>query len=331
MGPDAPEIRASRFEGSTTRPLVIDTDPGIDDALALLFAWGSPETRVEALTTVAGNVPLDVGTVNVFRLVHLCRPDPVPVVATGAPAPLARPLVTATRYHGQDGLGDLPDWPDVAVTPARESAAEVIVEMARRHGERLTLVPIGPLTNVALALERDPAALARVGRVVIMGGAVDVPGNVTPTAEFNAHVDPEASARVFAADLPIDLVPLDATRQAVLPRARLEQAVARAPGAIAERVAGFTRHAFRVEREADSPGMLLHDPLAVALAILDREDARGYASDLVDWRPAHLTIGPQGETRRGSGPPNCRVALRVHTERFLAVFLDRLMRSVPRR
>jgi inosine-uridine nucleoside N-ribohydrolase len=276
-------------------------------------------------------VPLAVATLNAFRLLDLRRPPAVPPVARGAAAPLSRPLVTATRYHGEDGLGDLPDWPEVAVRPAGASAAELMVETARRHREELTVVAIGPLTNVALALARDAVALARVGRLVVMGGAVDVPGNVTPTAEFNAHVDPEATARVLAAGLPIDLVPLDATRQAVLRRDRLARALAEAPGPIAARVAAFTRHAFRVESEDGARGMLLHDPLAMAVAVLDRPGppvapgVPGHVGDLVDWHPAQITVGPAGETRRAAGPPNCRIALRVHTERFVATFLERLL------
>lgn len=296
-------------------PVVIDTDPGIDDALALLFAWGSAELEVEALTTVAGNVPLDVGTRNVLRLVRLRRPSRVPLVAAGAGQPLARPLVTATRYHGADGLGDLDDWPPVAEKPGKAPAADVLCERARAHGPALTLIAIGPLTNVALALERDAAALARIGRLVVMGGAVDVPGNVTPTAEFNVHVDPEAAARVFAAGLPLDLVPLDATRQAILERSALESALARRPGALAARIAAFTERGFRIDTAASGRGMVLHDPLAVGVAV---------DPTLVTWERASLAIGPDGETRRSSGPLNCRIARVVDRERFLSTFLERL-------
>lgn len=292
-------------------PLLIDTDPGIDDALALLLAWASREARVDVITTVAGNTPLDRGTANVFRLLALRQPTPRPRVAAGAAKPLARPLNTAARYHGDDGLGDLDDWPPVTVGPEPEPASAAMVEAASRHGDRLRLVALGPLTNVALALEADPQAMAGVGRLVAMGGAVDVPGNVTPTAEFNIHVDPEAAARVLAGGLQLDLVPLDATRQAVLERQALEAALAAAPGPVAARILAFTRRAFRIDGDA----MYLHDPLAVAVAL---------DPTLVEWEAVRLEVGGDGATRRVPGPPNCRVARRVDNQRFLPLLLERL-------
>ncbi|PYM91311.1 MAG: nucleoside hydrolase [Candidatus Rokuibacteriota bacterium] len=303
-------------------PAVIDTDPGIDDALALLLAWNSPELRVDALTTVAGNVPVDLASTNALRLLALRRPSPTPLVAGGASSPLARPLTTATRYHGEDGLGDLADWPAVASLPTSPDAATVIVDAARRHGRELTLIALGPLTNVALALKADAASVGRIGRVVVMGGAVDVPGNVTPAAEFNMHVDPEAAHRVLAAGLPLELVPLDATRQAVLPRAGLRAALARSPGVIASRIQAFSERAFRIGHADGEQGMALHDPLAVGVA---------FDPSLVKWEAIRLAIGPDGETMRVSGAPNCRVAKGVDSDRFLRLFLDRLCPPTSRR
>src|SRR5262249_24242483 len=145
-----------------------DTDPGIDDALALLFAWSSPEIRVEVITTVAGNVAVAAANTNIARILALRQPIPQPVVAPGAAGPLARALSTATRYHGEDGLGDLRDWPPVEPLKQSPAAVSVIVDAARRHGRELTVIALGPLTNVALALKEDAAAIGQVGRVVAM-------------------------------------------------------------------------------------------------------------------------------------------------------------------
>jgi inosine-uridine nucleoside N-ribohydrolase len=303
-------------------PVVIDTDPGIDDALALLFAWNSPEILVEVITTVAGNVTIEAASTNLLRLLALRRPVPRPVVAAGAPGPLARALTTATRYHGEDGLGDLPDWPEVEPLPGSPGAVEVILDAARRHERDLTIIALGPLTNLALALTEDAGALERVGRIVAMGGAVDVPGNVTPTAEFNMFVDPEAAHRVLAAGLPLEIVPLDATRQAVLPRAGMRATLGRATGPLASRIQGFSERGFRIAHSDGEQGMALHDPLAVGLAL---------DPSLGKWEAVRLAIGPDGETMRTSGPPNCRVARNVESDRFIRLFLDRLCPPTPLR
>jgi inosine-uridine nucleoside N-ribohydrolase len=303
-------------------PVLIDTDPGIDDALALLFAWSSPEIRVEFITTVAGNVPVAAANTNLARLLALRRPAPRPVAAAGAAGPLARALNTATRYHGEDGLGDLPDWPAAEALKESPGAVSVMVDAARRYGRELTLIALGPLTNVALALKENAAAMGQIGRVVAMGGAVDVPGNVTPTAEFNMNVDPEAAHRVFAARLPLDIVPLDATRQAVLPRAGMRATLARSPGPLAGRIQAFSERGFRISHADGEAGMALHDPLAVAVAI---------DISLVKWEAVRLAIGPDGETQRASGAPNCRIAKGVDRDRFIGFFLDRLCPATPER
>jgi len=292
-------------------PTVLDVDPGIDDALALLLAWGSPELDVLALTVVAGNAPLADTARNAARLVAVRRPARLPQIALGAAAPLCRVLVTAPHdHHGGDGLGDAPDWPPVASPPASPSAAETLVALARAHGERLTLIALGPLTNLALALRLDADALRRIGRVVMMGGAVDVRGNVTPDAEFNAYVDPDALREVLDAGLLVDLVPLDATRQTTIHRDQLHAALAGRPGPLAARIEAFTEQSFRLWGY-----MHLHDPLAVGLAV----DA-----SLAQWQPARIAVGESGQTRRAAGAPNCRVAQIIDAERFLALFFDRL-------
>jgi len=292
-------------------PTVIDTDPGIDDALALLLAWGSPELDVLALTVVAGNAPLANTARNAARLVAARRPARLPQIALGAAAPLRRALVIAKAdEHGSDGLGDAVDWLPVTGPPAAPSAAETLVALARAHGERLTLIALGPLTNLALALRLDAEAMRTIGRVVVMGGAVDVPGNATPDAEFNIYVDPEAAGEVFDAGLRVDLVPLDATRQTRINRDQLHAALAGRLGPLAARIQAFTEQTFRVWGY-----MHLHDPLAVGLAV-DESLAR--------WQQARIAVGDGGQTRRAAGAPNCRVAQVIDAKRFLALFFERL-------
>src|SRR5262245_3395222 len=186
----------------------------------------------------------------------------------------------------------------------------MLVTLARAHAERLTLIALGPLTHLALALRLDADDMRRTGRVVMMAGAVDVPGNITPDAEFNAYVDPDAAREVFDAGLRMDLVPLDATRQTPINRDQLHAALARRPGPLAACIVACTKQTFRLWGY-----MHLHDPLVVGLAV----DA-----SLARWEPARIVVGESGQTRRAAGAPNCRVAHVIDVERFLALFFDRL-------
>jgi purine nucleosidase/pyrimidine-specific ribonucleoside hydrolase len=317
--------------------LLIDTDPGIDDALALLLALSSPEATVEAITTVAGNVSLEQATVNVARILEVVRPEPRPRLARGAAAPLKRPLVMAGHVHGQDGLGNLdrfvepdgrPRYPAPAPSLEMQAAPDLILDLAHRFGSELVVVALGPLTNLALALARDRARLGRIGRLVVMGGAVGVPGNVTPAAEFNFYVDPEAAAAVFEAGLDIELVPLDVTRQVVLEQGALADRLIRCPHRVARFIADFTLHGFAFGAARGEGGIVLHDPLAVAVAL---------DPSLVRFEALRVEVECEGRATRGLSladrrpipahlkrTANCRVATRVDVPRFLALFLDRL-------
>src|SRR5256885_14101372 len=150
-------------------PVLIHTDPGIDDALALLMAWSSPEISVEAVTTVAGNVPVEQGMVNVFRLLALRQPTPRPVIAIGAAEPLARSLVTGQRHHGEDALGDLANWPETPKPPLEPDAVSVIIDQARRAQRLLAPVPLGPLTNPPLTLKADARPGSPTGPLLALG------------------------------------------------------------------------------------------------------------------------------------------------------------------
>lgn len=311
-------------------PILIDTDPGIDDALALCLALASPEVSVEALTTVAGNAPVDRATRNVARILSVVRPARPPIVARGAEKPLARSLVSAASVHGQDGLGDLPRWrgaPEPSLALAPIDGADLILEMARRHRGELLLVALGPLTNLALALERDPGSLRAVRRVVVMGGAIAVPGNVTAVAEFNFYVDPHAAARVMEAGLPLTLVPLDATSRAVWSSAAIES-LAETSDPVVGFVRALARRGLELLLGVGEVGITLHDPLAVAAAIDPTLVHLTPLAVAVETDGA-LTPGMSVADRRPEGrraAPNCQVALGVERDRFLGLFTERVCR-----
>ncbi len=311
------------------QPVLIDTDPGIDDALALLLAFRSAEWRVEAVTTVAGNVPVEVGTANVARILGVARPAHPPVVATGAAGPLSRPLVTATHVHGEDGLGGLaalrgadggPRFPEIPLVRHSGDAADLLIELARRWRDTLTVVTLGPLTNLALAVERDVEALRGVGAIVTMGGSVAEGGNVTAAAEYNVFVDPEAAARVLAAGLSLTLVPLDVTHRVRWSASRVER-LARA----ADPVACF---AHALARASGGEGIIMHDPLAVGVA-LDPSLVEAPALPVAVETAGAFTRGATVVDRRRRPPAragwgSCRVALRVDAARFLDLYEARV-------
>jgi len=320
-----------------TRHLVIDSDPGIDDALAILLALRSSDARVEAVTTVAGNVAVDRATANARRILAVAAPDAPPPLAAGAPAPLKRALVTAGHVHGQDGLGNLerfvepdgrPRYPEPAHAIEMRSGPEVILDAADRWRADLTIVALGPLTNLALALQQDPRRLARAGRIVVMGGAIGVPGNVTPAAEFNFYVDPEAAAAVLDAGLPVELIPLDVTRRVVLAQAALTDRLRRCSDLVARFILDFTLHGFAFGAAREGGGIVLHDPLAMAVAL---------DPSLVTFEPTCVEVECEGKLTRGMAladrreipshrkrAPTCRVAVDVDAERVLRVVLERL-------
>ncbi len=205
------------------RSIIIDTDPSPDDAIAILTALASPaELEVLAVTTVAGNVPVHLTAINARKALELARRAETPVYA-GASAPLLRPLVTAEHVHGRTGF-DGYELPDPTTPLAEGFAPEVIVDlvMSRAPGE-VTLCCLAPLTNIALAFAKEPRLAEHLKEIVIMGGSFSEGGNVTPAAEFNIHVDPEAAARVLQCGAPITMIPLDCTHQALTTEQRLEK------------------------------------------------------------------------------------------------------------
>ena len=243
--------------------IIIDTDPGQDDAVAILLALASPELEVLGITAVAGNVPLALTELNARRIVELSGRADVPVFA-GCDAPLARKLVTAEHIHGKTGLDGV-DLPEPALRLQPGHGADFIVETLRREpAGTVTLVPLGPLTNIATAMARAPDIVPRIRRIVLMGGAYFEVGNVTPAAEFNIYVDPEAARQVFGAGVPLVVLPLDATHKALTSREWVG-AMAALPNRCGPAVAGWTGFFERYDREKyGSAGAPLHDPCTIA-------------------------------------------------------------------
>lgn len=292
--------------------LVIDCDPGIDDAIALLLAMASPELSLEAVTAVGGNTGLELTAPNALRIVELGGRTDIPVSA-GAARPLVWPLEQrATAVHGADGLGDAALGPPSGSLDGRH-AADVLGDL-----DGAVLVAIGPLTNVALALARRPEAAAGIRRLVWMGGGFSG-GNVTPAAEFNAWWDPEAAARVVQAGLDLVIVPLDATRHATVGPAEIARLRPEA-GAMLGHYLRFYHGAYGVEE------CRLHDPLAVALlldeAVVELVDARVEVDCTRDVSRGATLADRRGQT----GPANARIAVAADTERFRALLADRLVR-----
>jgi len=302
--------------------ILVDCDPGQDDAIALLLALSSPEVDVLGVTTVAGNQTIDKVTANALRVLELAGRTDVPVAA-GADQPLVGELVVAADAHGETGL-DGPDLPAPQGRPVEQHAVELLAERLLASERPVTLVPLGPLTNVALLLAERPEAAERIERIVLMGGAI-AEGNMTPSAEFNIWIDPEAAAHVFSSGHDVTMVGLDVTNRAVLTPEHAERL--RPQGPVGAAVAGMLDFYGAFYREAyDHGGCPVHDALAVAHVIrpeLVTTLARDVQVDVshgicrgrtvVDMR--RRTVLPE---------PNAKVAVDVDVAGFVSLLLERL-------
>ena len=243
--------------------IIIDTDPGQDDAVAILLALASPELDVLGVTAVAGNVPLPLTSKNARIVCELAKRPDIPVFS-GCDRPLTRHLVTAEHVHGRTGL-DGPDLPDPTMPLQDRHAVDFIIDTLRGEASgTVTLCPLGPLTNIAMALRLAPDIASRIARIVLMGGAYFDVGNITPAAEFNIYVDPEAADIVFKSGVPITVLPLDVTHKALVTKSRNEAFRAlSSPVGIA--VAQMTDFFERFDKEKyGSDGAPLHDPTVIA-------------------------------------------------------------------
>ena len=272
------------------RKIIIDTDPGQDDAVAILLALASPEdVTVLGITAVAGNVPLDLTQKNARIICELAQKTDVPVFA-GAKRPLERPLVTAEHVHGKTGL-DGPQLPDPTMTLQDQHAVDFIIQTLRAElSGTITLCPLGPLTNIAAAFNQAPDIIERVQEVVLMGGAYFEVGNITPTAEFNIYVDPEAAEIVLKSGADITMMPLDVTHKALVTKNRNDRFRAlETPVGVA--VAEMTDFFERFDREKyGSDGAPLHDPTVIAYLINPKLFTGRYVNVDVETK-SELTLG----------------------------------------
>jgi purine nucleosidase len=309
------------------RKIIIDTDPGQDDAVAILLALASPdEIDVLGVTAVAGNVPLPLTQKNARIVCELAGKSDTLVFA-GCDAPLVRKLVTAEHVHGKTGL-DGPQMSDPAMPLQDQHAVEYIIETLRAHDAgTITLCPLGPLTNIATAFESAPDIIEKVQEIVLMGGAYFQVGNITPAAEFNIYVDPEAAKIVFDSSVPIVVMPLDVTHKALTTRARVE--AFRALGTkVGDMVAAWTDFFERFDKEKyGSEGAPLHDPCVIAYLI---------QPDLFTGRHVNVEIETVSELTLGmtiadwwrvtDRAPNAMFMGDLDSDGFFALLADRLAR-----
>ncbi len=304
------------------KKIIIDCDPGQDDAVAIVLAARSPELELMGITCVAGNADLNNTSQNALRICGLAGIRDVPVVK-GMDRPIFGNLITAASVHGKTGLdgADLPET-DLVFTPGH--AVEFLIETFMASDGDITLIPIGPLTNVAMALLREPGLKDKISRIVLMGGALGV-GNMTPSAEFNIFVDPEAARIVFDAGIPLLMIGLDVTHKAILTREHV--AIIKAKGTpVTDVFTGLlTFYLDSLTELGYSQGGAMHDACTVA-AVCD--------PSLISTKLMRVDIETKGEFTRGrtvcdarpitSGTPNAHVGLDIDSERFFGMLLDRL-------
>ncbi|WP_235941305.1 nucleoside hydrolase [Paenibacillus puerhi] len=300
------------------RKIILDCDPGLDDAIAILLAARNPHIELVGVTIVAGNVGLDKTTLNALKVCELAGLTHVPV-ARGADRPLLREPVAADYVHGESGIGGVV-LPDPVKASINRHAVDFLIDTLMESDGDITLVPIGPLTNIALAMRKEPRILSKIQEIVIMGGGTF--GNITPSAEFNFYADAEAARVVLASGAPITMIGLDLTHQAV------------ATEAVKERIASLDNHISRfilellgfyevIYKERGLPGAAVHDPCCVAYCIdptlfttkllrvdIETRGELSYGMSVID------TYGVTGKQ------PNVRVALTLDHERFWSMLTD---------
>jgi purine nucleosidase len=309
----------------TPKRIIIDTDPGIDDSLAILLALASPEVRLEGLTVVHGNSSMEQGATNALSILELAGAGYIPV-ARGCDLPLVQPSLLAPETHGNTGLG-YAKLPEPGSRPVVQHGSDFLIEQVMSNPGEITLVAIGPLTNVALAIRKEPRIVQAVRELFIMGGALRHEGNTTPLAEFNTFVDPHAAHIVYHSGMPITLTPLDVTYQCVLLAEDVER-IQRAGAGIPSFIADATRFYMEFHDAYQGiQGCVINDPLTLALTFMP---------GLCDYSEYYVDVDLSGGVSMGKTfadfykmtglPANMRVALGVRPRDFIDLFVERMER-----
>ncbi|HKY56221.1 MAG TPA: nucleoside hydrolase [Anaerolineales bacterium] len=310
--------------------IIIDTDPGIDDALTFLFALSAPEIKLEALTTTQGNVTLEKATRNALSVLELARASHIPVVQ-GSLLPLVQPLQASDSVHGASGLGNA-NLPEPRTKPISGNAVDFLIETILAEPNEISVFPIGPLTNIALAIRKEPRFAKAVKELVIMGGAIQDGGNVTPLAEFNIFVDPHAAHIVFHSGIPITLIPLDVTQKCLLKQGHIDHLLK-----MNSPISRFINDAVHIYIEASYArgfeGCALHDPLTLATIL---------APELLTLKEYYVDVDISGGVSMGNTfadiynitkkPANMKVAMNVRSDEFVDLFvqhMEALSKSIP--
>jgi purine nucleosidase len=307
--------------------IIIDTDPGVDDALTFLLALASPEIKLEALTSVHGNIGIEKTTRNALAVLELANASHIPV-ARGCSLPLVSPLHKAgDAVHGSSGIGNA-NLPEPKSKPVKQHAIDYLIERILAEPNQISVFPIGPLTNIALAIRKEPRIVQALKGLVIMGGAVKEGGNASPLAEFNIFADPHAAHVVFHSGIPITLIPLDVTHKCLLTTEDVERL-----NKIDSPIARFVRDAtsvyikFYQNYENFSNGCALHDPLTLATII---------KPELFTFEELHVDVDISGGISSGNTfadflkiskkPANMKVAMDVRGRDFIELFIERMER-----
>jgi len=307
----------------TPKRIILDTDPGIDDALAILLAIASPELLLDSITTVHGNCAVEQTTLNALSILELVGASQIPV-ARGFDLPLVQPSLLALETHGNSGLG-YAKLPSPQSKPIGQHGSDFLIERIMSNPGEITLVAVAPLTNVAVAIRKEPRIIQALKEIIIMGGAVRHQGNSTPMAEFNVHVDPHASHMVFHSGIPITLVPLDVTYQCILTPADVKR-LNKIDSPITKFIDDSTRFYMEYHDEYQHiDGCAINDPLALALA---------FAPELCTYEEHYVDVDISGGVSMGNTyadfykhykkPANMKIALGVKVRDFIELFLERM-------